>query len=254
MNADIVFMLCPYLDLRSLFCFAAACPKWSGIIHEHVEKKKLELVVKLDRYQCWKLDGNGITVSNGSAAGYCGVFSYDARRRRDVQVGMLIELPNSVWNHVAFHVMDVSCVEINQTGWSTFSEDVYALLGKLSTAELKLVFRRRDEARRILGAIIFKPRALVKLDERSKGLDKEPILRKSQLASLKTVEYSGDMKMLSKDLLEALDYDYVIARSNGSDHQTHMLWFNAFVEEYLKANSARVRCLVREPEFEIEVQ
>lgn len=43
MNADIVLMLCPYLDLGSLLSMTAAYPKWSHIIRKHIEKKKLQV-------------------------------------------------------------------------------------------------------------------------------------------------------------------------------------------------------------------
>lgn len=43
MNADIVYALCSYLDLGSLFSLAAAYPSWSAIIHQYMRKKKLKV-------------------------------------------------------------------------------------------------------------------------------------------------------------------------------------------------------------------
>lgn len=59
-----------------------------------------------------------------------------------------------------------------QWDWSTPSEEMYALLAKATTGCLRIHFRRRDVARRILETVRLKPNARVALDERSKGLDK----------------------------------------------------------------------------------
>lgn len=59
-----------------------------------------------------------------------------------------------------------------QYDWSTPSEDMYALLARVTTACLNITFRRRDVARKMLETITLKPFAEVKLTEKSKGLDK----------------------------------------------------------------------------------
>lgn len=48
MNADIVFLLCPYLDFGSLSCFAAAYPQWSTAIYSHLKKKMLAIKLNLE--------------------------------------------------------------------------------------------------------------------------------------------------------------------------------------------------------------
>lgn len=47
MNADIILLLCPHLDLESLSSLAGAYPMFSSIVHKHLEKKKLEIELNL---------------------------------------------------------------------------------------------------------------------------------------------------------------------------------------------------------------
>lgn len=47
MNSDIVYTLCPYLDLRSLFALAAAYPIFSPLGRKYMEKEKLKVKLKL---------------------------------------------------------------------------------------------------------------------------------------------------------------------------------------------------------------
>lgn len=235
MNADIIRLLCPHLDLQSLFSLTAAYPMWSSLIHKHLEKKKLTVELQLEFGQY-----SGPEICNVKCQGE-----------------LCVSCPRSIWNHIPFHVMDVSRVDIIMNEWSTLAEDVYALLSKVTTTCLNITFRRRDVVRKLLETIHFKPWAAVKLQEQSKGVDREPILRKSQLASFQTVEYSGDMRMISKDLLEALDHDYVIAFAYGKRGSQCKPWFDELVEvlpEHLKGKSSLVRCIAREPHSHFEIE
>ncbi|VDP19517.1 unnamed protein product [Heligmosomoides polygyrus] len=54
MIPDIVYMLCPYLDLESLFSLAEAYPEWLHIILNHMRKRR-KLKVRL-----WLRDSHSI--------------------------------------------------------------------------------------------------------------------------------------------------------------------------------------------------
>lgn len=51
MSPDIVYTLCPYLDLASMFSLAAAYPIWSNMVHKYVKKLEVELMLVSEVFQ-----------------------------------------------------------------------------------------------------------------------------------------------------------------------------------------------------------
>lgn len=230
MNADIVYKLCPHLDLGSLFALAAAYPVWSPLVRKYMEKKKLDVVVLLECHE--KVE----------------TFEY-----LEPLTNVFGVLPKCVWKEVPSCVLDIRILSITQKGWSAISEDTYAVLTKITTSRLDLTFCRRSEARRVLQTISFRPHSHLSLGEQSIAPDKEPILVQSEVAHFKRIDYSGYADMLHNDLLEALDTEIAILRYAGVVRSVQALWFTGFIEGYSAAKRKEVRCVRRKAgEYVIE--
>ncbi|VDP02716.1 unnamed protein product [Heligmosomoides polygyrus] len=87
MSPDIVYTLCPYLDLASMFSLAAAYPIWSNMVHKYV--KKLEVELMLLRNKQWEL------------------------------------ISKSIWKEVPSGVLDVDAINVFQSEISRFEWIVY---------------------------------------------------------------------------------------------------------------------------------
>ncbi|VDO30227.1 unnamed protein product [Heligmosomoides polygyrus] len=91
MNADIVYMLCPYLDLGSLFSLAAAYPIWSGVIRKYMMNKLEECELNVEALNCFEL------------------------RHKQWEL-----IPKSIWKEVPFGVLDIHDIEVIQVSILTF--------------------------------------------------------------------------------------------------------------------------------------
>ncbi|VDO97372.1 unnamed protein product [Heligmosomoides polygyrus] len=142
-----------------------------------------------------------------------------------------VQLPKSSWKGVSFRETNVLNVEITQKNWNSFTEDLCTLLATIKTKVLKLQFRTRDQARRVLQNICFHLDAELHLDEKSKGIDKK-------------ITYTGEVEMLSNDLLSALDWYYTVLsveyrfRARG----TTAPWLENLVKKYMDSGSVRCSC------------
>uniref|UniRef100_A0A183G4R0 Ubiquitin-like domain-containing protein n=1 Tax=Heligmosomoides polygyrus TaxID=6339 RepID=A0A183G4R0_HELPZ len=205
MNADIIFILCPYLELGSLSCLAAAYPQWSAIIHRHLKKKYNKTFLKLefgmDNEKWWRAEK-----------------PFDSPK----------------------HSVKV---------------DSYAILAQVTTSCLLLELRKRQVARRVLQTITLTPGSRLELYVKSKRLDKEAILLRSQLVTLKNLVYKGEMEMLSLDVLALLDSDHTslhvkhdLGVTQSVDSRQLECWLVKLVEKYLDAQAGKVQCVRRSPQ------
>ncbi|VDP56304.1 unnamed protein product [Heligmosomoides polygyrus] len=75
------------------------------------------------------------------------------------------------------------------------------------------------------------------------------------MAHCKRIQYSGEMDMLSADLLEALDTDRAIVRRGGTRYNPHTLWLSDVMERFLAAKRKQRTCVRRDlAEYDIQVR
>lgn len=63
MNPNIIYNLCPYLDVKSMLCLSAAYPQWSAIVHDYLKKKFWKLQLMVSKFVFQTLDAFAGTTS-----------------------------------------------------------------------------------------------------------------------------------------------------------------------------------------------
>lgn len=243
MNADIVYLLCPYLDLGSLSCFAAAYPQWSAVFH-HFLRKRMPLIRLI--LQCGVENDGEDNVQSGEGSGDLRndtVMKYVvAERELELPLSQCwnleIELPQSAWKYVPFEAIAITGISITQKNCCPLPEEVHDLLAKVTASSLFMEFSTRLEARRVVRAVRLLQGSNVFFKDASKGYtDKEPIVHLSELTNVRRVIYLGRMVMLEKDLLEALHGDFVVLITRHlSPRQS--AWVEKLLEKHFRAMEA----------------
>lgn len=246
MNADIIYLLCSYLDLGSLSCFALACPQWSATVHRYLKKRIRTIRLNIqfgaennddDNFQSGEGSGDfhndtivTYTVGEGEfelPLSHCGGLGY--------------ELPKYAWKYLPHEVIEITGISIKQKNDFPLPEEVYEFLATVTTASLFMEFSTRLEARRVFRTVRFRKEPIVFFRDVSEGpKNKEPIVRLSELKNLGHVGYVGRMMMLGVDLLEALDTDlFTYITQETTSRQS--VWAARLLDKHLTALIAAKR-------------
>ncbi|VDP20416.1 unnamed protein product [Heligmosomoides polygyrus] len=237
MHWSVLPVICPYLDMRSLYALTAAYPQWGAMIFRQLKKRMttvqlhLKSDVKSEYEVYWKV-----------------AKPQDRKTENDEEYTKWVELSNLAWKFLSFDLMKVTHVRIDQGPLSSFPDEVYPVLGNIETTKLYIKFHNREEARKVLQAISDHCAPFLDIHDESREADKEPLVRKTLLANVRTMSYSGYVESLKSDLLAAMDAEHTFLSVHRSPSQPLTRWVANVVEEYLKAQAGNVRSLKRGPE------
>ncbi|VDP36082.1 unnamed protein product [Heligmosomoides polygyrus] len=155
------------------------------------------------------------------------------------------KLPKSVWMYLPFDLMNITKVVLIQDSLSSFPEELYSVLAKITTAVLYFEYGSVSEARKILQTISFQSGSNVAIVGLSEEKDEELILPWDRLANFSRLERFGFMVSMSKELLAALDSDHTLLSMDHSLPVPVSCWVEKLVEAYLDRQGDQVRCLRR---------
>ncbi|VDP12562.1 unnamed protein product [Heligmosomoides polygyrus] len=237
MHWSVLPVICPYLDMRSLYALTAAYPQWAAMIFRQLKKKMttvqlhLKSDVKSEYEVYWKV-----------------AKPQERKTENDEEYTKWVELSNLAWKFLSFDLMKVTLVRIDQGPLSSFPDEVYPVLGNIESTKLYIKFHNREEARKVLQAISDHCAPFLDIHDESREADKEPLIRKTLLANIRTMNYSGHVESLKSDLLAAMDAGHTFLSVHRSPSQPLTRWVANLVEEYLKAQAGNVCFLKRGPE------
>lgn len=233
MNADIISVLCPHLDLKCLFGLTAAYPQWSRLIFRHITKKVPCVELEVRKEVEWELHWR------------VGKLNSDCFGSVEYYQDEMEKLPKSVWMYLPFDLMNITKVVLIQDSLSSFPEELYSVLAKITTAVLYFEYGSVSEARKILQTISFQSGSNVAIVGLSEEKDEELILPWDRLANFSRLERFGFMVSMSKELLAALDSDHTLLSMDHSLPVPVSCWVEKLVEAYLDRQGDQVRCLRR---------
>ncbi|VDP22697.1 unnamed protein product [Heligmosomoides polygyrus] len=200
MHWSVLPLICPYLDMRSLYALTAAYPQWAAMIFRQLKKRMttvplhLKSDVKCEYEVYWKV-----------------AKPQDRKTENDEEYTKWVELSNLAWKFLSFDLMKITLVRIDQ-------------------------------------AISDHCAPFLDIHDESREADKEPLVRKTLLANIRTLSYSGYVESLKSDLLAAMDAEHTFLSVHRSPSQPLTRWVASVVEDYLKAQAGNVRSLKRGPE------
>ncbi|VDP05429.1 unnamed protein product [Heligmosomoides polygyrus] len=194
LNADIIFMVCCYLDLGSLSSLAAALPHWSSVIFGTLKTRVWAIKMRI--------------LPQFTTVEYCSMLrskcstSRDGAEEESPRMNLVLcdweGLQASIWKHVPFDMLKIAIFDVTQFGASELPQKLNKALRKITTSQLSLKFETRTEARKVLQTISFNPGSTIYLHELSFQAAKEPMLQQCSLENIRDLWFSGDV--LSSDL------------------------------------------------------
>ncbi|XGW20326.1 hypothetical protein V3C99_003829 [Haemonchus contortus] len=239
LNQDIIYILCSFLDLASLASLAVVFPRWSDQILRSVTTKiwaiKLRILPQHCTIQYSFLDESKNDVLK------C-IFEEDEVKQILLE-GTWEELPNTCWQSIPFHMMNIVLVDITQFGSSVPSDEVLSVLSSVSTTQLSLKFEARDEGRKLLNAISFDPGSTLYIHELTFITAKEPLLQQAKLANVKDLWFTGDM--MKDDLLHVLNSDVPsMFLSCYTLRQSLVEIIKDYIKRFLDGNTSQKSCRI----------
>ncbi|VDP05186.1 unnamed protein product [Heligmosomoides polygyrus] len=125
MNPNIIYNLCPYLDVKSMLCLSAAYPQWSAIVHDYLKKKFWKLQLMDFVSMCGSFDPVILLSRTGRVE--C------KAKREQWEI-----IPVSYWKYVPFEVLNISSMEIYQfdvskDGTIHFPDEMFDMLTRVTT-------------------------------------------------------------------------------------------------------------------------
>lgn len=243
MNPNIIYNLCPYLDVKSMLCLSAAYPQWSAIVHDYLKKKFWKLQLMDFVSMCGSFDPVILLSRTGRVE--C------KAKREQWEI-----IPVSYWKYVPFEVLNISSMEIYQfdvskDGTIHFPDEMFDMLTRVTTSELTIKFDRCDTARRVLETIHLRPDSFVTLVDMSAELSEDSILQHSAVANCRRMDYKGKRNKLWRELRKLLNADYVTVYVTPFAPIKGIV--KKIVEGYLNEQAGKVHCnMDRRNTYELE--
>ncbi|WKX90906.1 hypothetical protein Q1695_009617 [Nippostrongylus brasiliensis] len=237
LGADVLFLLCSYLDLPSLASMATAFPQWSTLIYRRQMSRlwafKLRILPQYTTLECSCVDKPKPS-SDGTL---------EDQSRISLLMGPWEDLERTLWKDMPFHMLNIAIVDITQFGSSEMPTEMNEVLSKMRTRQLSLKFETRSEARKVLQMISFEKDATIYFHELSFHTANEALLPGCRLSNVKDLWFSGDL--MPDDLSLVLESEVSrLCLNSDSLRQSCVEIVKNYIQRFLNGETSQLSCRI----------